>query len=130
MKKQLWPFVTFWVLDSILLYLAAWFYPFYFTLGNAYLNMLWAAVFAGFVWTVLEWIATPIVRMGFKLKGEVIMFGFYFLVNFIALWLTARMSPIFGFGAENFVWLVFLAILADIFQYFIWKIAGFKKITK
>lgn len=91
------------------------------------MSAIWAALASGLVWTFLEWISTPIVRMVFKLKDGLIMFGFYFIANFIALWITARMAPVFGFGVVSFMWIAFLAVIADVFQFIIWKVAGFKK---
>lgn len=101
--------------------------PQYFTLGNKAMSAVWAAIASGLVWTFLEWIAGPIANMAFKIKGEMLMFGFYFVVNFIALWLTARMAPVFGFGVVGFTWIALLAIVADIFQSLVWKFCGFKK---
>jgi hypothetical protein len=89
-----------------------------------------AALVAGLVWTFLTWVADPIVASRFKTKSQLIMFGFYFLANFVALWIMARFSYAFGFGATSFVWLVFLAILANIFQYAVWKLGNFKKVMK
>ncbi|HJY98997.1 MAG TPA: hypothetical protein VJ227_04760 [Patescibacteria group bacterium] len=126
-KKLLWPFVTFWVLDSILLYVGSLLYPFYFVLGNKNLSVIWAAVVAGLVWTFLVWASDPIIGDKFKTKSKLIKFGFYFLANFFGLWITARFASTFGFGATSFVWLVFLALLANIFQYGLWKTGKFKK---
>lgn len=130
MKKQFLPFVTFWILNALILYLAAWFYPSYFVLGNKNFSAIWAAIVAGLVWTFVTWISDPIVSSKFKTKSKLIMFGFYFLANFVALWLTARFSSVFGFGTTSFVWLVFLAILANIFQYAVWKLGNFKKVLR
>jgi uncharacterized membrane protein YvlD (DUF360 family) len=131
LKKQITPFIIFWVIDSILLYLAAWLLPQYFVLGNKTMSTLWAALASGLLWTFLEWMSTPIVKMAFKKLGDgTIMFGFYFIANFVALWITARMAGFFGFGTTSFVWLALLALIADTMQHFTWKAAGFKKMEK
>lgn len=91
------------------------------------MSAIWAALAAGLVWTFLEWIATPILKMVTTLKEGWVMFGFYFLANFIALWITARLAPVFGFGVTSFTWLVFLAIAADLIQYLAWKVCGYNK---
>lgn len=130
MNKQIWAFITFWVLDSALLFLAAWFFPFYFRLGNKAMSAIWAAIAAGLVWTFLEWISTPLARMFFKMQEGLVMFGFYFIANFIALWITARMAPVFGFGVTSFIWLAFLAVIADVLQHLVWNVCKFKKMAK
>lgn len=130
MKKHLWPFITFWLLDSILLFLAAWVLPAYYVLGNKSMSMIWAAVASGLVWTFLTWIADPILGSMIKTKSKLIMFAFYLIVNFIALWITARLAPVFGFGVTSFVWLVLLAVIADFAQWGVWRICNFKKILK
>lgn len=101
--------------------------PYYFVLGNKTMSMIWAAVASGLVWTFLEWISTPIVKMVMKLQDGAIMFGFYFVANFVALWITARLAPVFGFGVTSFVWLVLLALIADTLQFIIWRLCNFKK---
>ncbi len=128
MKKHTWPFLCFWILNSLLLYLGGWFYPFYFTLGNKSLSAIWAAVVSGFFWTFITWVGGSAIGPSVKTKSKLVMFGFYLIGNFVALWLTARMAPVFGFGTVSFVWLVFLAIVANFFQYVVWKVCGFKKI--
>lgn len=127
MKKNLLPFITFWLLNSLLLFLSVRFYPAYFVLGNKSMSAIWAAFASGLVWTFLTWMASPLLGNVLKLKGKILIFGFYFLVNFFALWITARLAPVFGFGTTRFIWLVFLAIIADIFQYIIWKLGKFGK---
>ena len=130
MKKHFWPFVWFWILNSILLYFAWLALPYYFVLGNKNLTGILAAFASGFAWTFITWVADPILSLIFKLEGRALMFGFYFVVNFVALWLTARMAPVFGFGTTRFVWLVYLSIIADVMQYGLWKLGKFKGMLK
>ncbi len=129
-KSVLWAFVTFWILDSLLLYFAKVLYPAYFVLGTRSMS-LWVAVFvAGFIWTLFVWLGAKFVKKLTKVKGRAVMFGFYFVVNFVALWLTARIAPISGFGVARFVWVAYLALIADVFQYLLWKAGNFKKMMK
>ncbi len=130
MKKYLVPFIVLWIIDSVLIYLSRLIYPHYFVLGGMYMSAWGAIITAGFTWTLLVWLIKPFVYLFAKLKGRLLMFGFYFLANFVALWLTARLSPITGFGVTRFTWLVILAIVADIIQYIVWKVGRFKKATK
>lgn len=126
-KKSLVPFTIFWVINAILLYLAGTFFPQYFTLGNWRFGPVMAAVVSGLVWTVIVWFAVPLVgKFRKKLKGDYQMAVFYFVVNFVALWVTARFAPYAGFGTVRFVWLLVLAFVANIIQFAAWKLGKFQ----
>jgi uncharacterized membrane protein YvlD (DUF360 family) len=130
MKKYLLPFFIFWFVNSIILYLAVLIMPAYFVLGSSTMTV-WGGVFvAGFTWTLIVWLLKPFIFLFKKLKGTVAMFVFYLVLNFVALWLTARLGPIVGFGTTRFIWLIPVAIVANIVQYLIWKVGGVKKLLK
>jgi len=94
MKKHLIPFSFFWVVNSVLLYLAAMFYPIYFVLGTYRLSVFWAALVGGFVWTFLTCASHPLLKkVNLKLNGRVVMFGFYFLVLF-----SCKLCSFVGYG--------------------------------
>ncbi len=91
------------------------------------MSALWAAIASGLVWSFILWIGVSANSKMLKLKGALVMFGYYFLANFVALWLTARMAPVFGFGVVSFVWLALLAVIADVLQYGVWVLGKFKE---
>ena len=127
MKKYL-PFVVFWVIDSALLYLANMLYPSYYVLGNGSLNAWQAAVIAGLAWTFLIYNAMPLAKVvGIKEDNKLMMPIFYLVANFFALWVVARLSAVFGFGVINYVWVAYLAFIANIIQYAGWAISGPKR---
>ena len=120
--KKYYGFISFWVLDSLLLYLATLAYPTAYTLGNFRLSTLWAAIVAGFIWTVLVWFSEPIVAI-VKLKvSDKMKMVFYLFVNFVALWLVARIAPYSGFGVASFVWAFLLALVANFAQRLVMKV--------
>ena len=121
--KKYYGFLTFWALDSLLLYVATLVYPTVYTLGTFRLSTLWAAIVAGFIWTVLVWFSEPIVAI-VKLKVPKSMtMAFYLFANFVALWLTARIAPYSGFGVASFVWVFLLALIANFAQWLVMKVA-------
>jgi len=130
MKKYLLPFILFWLVDSIILYLAVLVMPKYFVLGSMNVSVYAGAFVAGFTWTLLVWLLKPLIFLFKKLKGTVLMFSFYLVLNFVALWITARLGPIVGFGTTRFVWLIIVAVVADIIQYLVWKVCAMKKMLK
>lgn len=120
--KKYYAFVTYWAVDSLLLYLATVVYPTAYALGNFRFSVLWAAIVAGFIWTALVWFSEPILGL-FKVKvegGKQMIF--YLLVNFIALWLVARIASFSGFGVASFVWAFLLALVANFVQYLVMKV--------
>jgi uncharacterized membrane protein YvlD (DUF360 family) len=92
---------------------------------------VWAGAFvAGFTWTLIVWLLKPLIFLFTKLKGAFGMFCFYLVLNFVALWITARLGPVVGFGTTRFIWLIPVAIFADLIQYLVWKVFGMKKLMK
>ena len=120
--KKYYGFISFWVLDSLLLYLATVVYPAAYTLGTFRLSTLWAAILAGFIWTALVCLSEPIVAI-VKLKvPDKMKLVFYLFANFVALWLVARIAFFGGFGVASFVWVFVLALVASFVQSFVMKV--------
>ena len=82
MKKYLLPFILFWLIDSIVLYLAVILMPLYFVLGSSTVSIYSAAFVAGFTWTLLVWLFKPLIFLFTKLKGALAMFVFYLILNY------------------------------------------------
>lgn len=86
-----------------------------------------AVIISGLIWTVIVWLSQPLVKkFGNKLKAEYQTAGLYFIVNFVALWITARLAPFAGFGTTRFVWIAILAFIANLIQFAAWKLGRFK----
>ena len=122
LKKNI-PFISFWILNSLLLYLATLVYPSAYVLGNMSLSSGMAAIVAGLVWTAIVWWLRPLCRnLNIKPKGRYNMFAFYWVANFIAIWVTARLSVLTGFGIYRFTWAIWLALVADVAQWLVWQV--------
>ena|SRR3990167_4676536 len=120
-------FIVFWLTNSLLLYLANLIFPGSFVLGTYRLSYFWSGVVAALVWTVLASLSEPIrKRFNLALKGPVKMFLYYYLANFVALWLTARMAPLSGLGVASFVWVGGLALVSNVSQYLLFGILKLK----
>ena len=120
--KKYYGFISFWVLDSLLLYLATVIFPAAYTLGTFRLSVFWAAIVAGFIWTALVWFSEPIVAI-VKLKvSDKMKMVFYLFANFVTLWFVARIAPYSGFGVASFVWVFLLALVANFAQWLVMKV--------
>ncbi len=127
MEKYLKLFLLFWVANSILLYLAFMVFPQYFMLGTFRMSAIAATIVAGGVWTLLVMLVDPLVkRFKLKINGVPQMTVLYWLANFVALWITARLAPFTGFGVSRFVWILALAFVANLVQFALWKVGKFK----
>lgn len=121
------PFLGFWVVNALLLWLASTFYPTYYVLGNARLTSVLAAVVAGLVWTAVVWKAMAFTKkLGIK-DSDMLKMSLYFLaVNFVALWIIARFSALFGFGVTSYTWVFTLAFVANLLQWGVWALTSKK----
>ena len=126
MKKYT-PFLAFWIVDSLLLWLASMFYPTYYVLGNANLTNILAAVVAGLVWTAIVWKSMMFTtKLGIKKNDILKNTAFYLVVNFVALWIVARFSALFGFGVTSYVWVFALAFISNLVQWGAWSLTSKK----
>ena len=122
MKNKLVFFVS-WLVGSFLLYFATLAYPDNFVLGSAKHSVLSAAVFSGFLWTLIIFIANPVAkRLKLKLDKCCVKFAFGYLVSFAGLWIVARLAPYTGFGVTKFTWLMTLSLLGCLFLSLLAKI--------
>lgn len=116
------PCLSFWLLNSAVLYLATVVCPVNFELGNFWLSKTAAAFLAGFWLTILVWLAKPaITKLKIKLKGREKMFLFYWFCNFVAIWVVARFAPFTGFGISRYYWAIGLAFVLNFAQWLLWQ---------
>ena len=120
LKKNI-PFVSFWVLDSLLLYLAELIFPDYFVLGNFWLSGPLAMLWAGLWLTVILWGAMTLPkRLNINIDKPLKMFLYYWLTNLVAIWVLARFAALSGFGIAAFYWAIGLGLVANLVQWGLW----------
>ncbi len=116
------PFLSFWLLNSILLYLAELLFPAYFVLGNFWLSGPAAMFWVGLWISIIVWIAQSLPeKFNVKIDGPLKMFTYYWLVNLAAIWVLARFAQLSGFGITAFYWAIFLGLIANVTQWGLWK---------
>jgi hypothetical protein len=125
MKKYV-PLFCFWILNSLAIFLINWALPLKYVLGNAWIVGVSAAFWTGLVVTFLVWYSNEIAKVfGIRLKGRYVMFAFYFVANTAVIWLVSRYPLLFAFGISKYYWAIFLGLLLDTLQWFVWQ--GVKK---
>jgi hypothetical protein len=127
MKKYALSFLFIWLINLLVLYFSVLIYSNYLVFGSIYIPAGVAVFTASFTWTLIVWLAKPLVNFFIKIKGQLVMVIFYLTANFVALWLTARLAPVTGFGTVKFVWLIPSVVAADIIQYLVWNLAKLGK---
>ncbi len=120
--NKLLVFTLLFIGNLILLYIANLVFPGNFVLGNQYFSSTIAAFVAGLLWTLLLWLAI-LVGQEYKLenKGSAVMGIYYLAINFVTLWVIARIPFVSGFGVISFVWVLILALFATLVQWGVWK---------
>jgi len=115
-------FLLFWILNSVLVYLAALTFPEVYVLGTFRLTVMWAAVVSGFFWTLLVWVEKKFAKkFGLKFGKPSERILFYIVANFVAIWLVARFAPYTGFGLASFLWAFGLGVVGSLVQFVVWR---------
>lgn len=96
----------------------------------SFMGSWWLALIASaFVWTIIVWFTQPVADLlKFKLKKGIGLVIAYLLANFVAIWGIARVG--LGFGVKSSLWVLALAVLANIVLFLIWKLLAKFKIAE
>ena len=106
-KKLLVRFVSYWIVNVIILSLANTIFSGSFELGNASLSIPAAAVFSGFILTILLLVARGLAKTkNLPSKGRMFMFAYYWGSSSLSIWLIARIAGISGFGIARYTWAI------------------------
>lgn len=126
--KQYLRYLIIWGINSGIIMLANEFWPSNFVLGNAVIPPIYAAFFAGFLLMVFDRAMKPLVKKTIqKERGRYIMFGIYWFVNFVGIWLIARISFLSGFGISAYYYAIGLGAVVCVAQ---WLGRQFFKLVK
>lgn len=107
-----------WLINTALILGANSLFPQNYVLGNAVIPPVYAALFTGFLLTVLCRAAKPVAtKLKAQEKGRYVMFLIYFGVNTISIWVLARVSFLTGFGISAFYFAIFLGLATDLGQW-------------
>jgi O-antigen/teichoic acid export membrane protein len=119
--KNYQKFIVYWIANFLLLYLATSLLPGNYVFGNSIFTPVRAMLFTSFIWNIAIWKAESIFKeMELDFKDNMSMMLEYLVLNFATLWLTSRFSFIFGFGVGSYLYVLALAFVANLVQYFVW----------
>lgn len=130
-QKSFIRFIGIWLVNTLIIWVASMLYPTNLVLGTANYSVLVAAILSGFLVTLLCKIAKVLlVKVGnFRLKGRILMFVVYWVINAVSIWLIARLSPFTGLGISSFQWAFILGFALNFFQWVSRQIFKAAKLT-
>ncbi len=116
--KQYLRFIVIWAINFGVIFFANQFFPSNYVLGNAVAIPVYSAIFAGFLLTVFDKGMNPAIKsLIVKDRGRYVMFGIHWLVNFVGLWIIARIPFFSGFGVSAFYYAIGLAFVTSTAQW-------------
>lgn len=118
-------YFAYWMINSLVLYLAGWAIPNNVLLGNWRFNSIESSIYAGFWLTFLIWACWDFaIARKFNLKNKTATFVFFLLVNAISIWVVSRFSNITGFELTNYQWAFAIGFVITLLQRVPWKFVG------
>lgn len=111
-------FLATWVVNSILLVVISQIFNGSVVLGNAVLSKGLAAVFSGFLITLVFFLVPVAVE---KSEAKIKDFRLWLILDFVSLiigvWIVKRMSVLTGLGIANILLVLVVAILVTLFDF-------------
>jgi len=113
-------YFAFFLVNSLVIYLANQFYPQQVVLGTLCINNLWAVIHSMSTLALINTLAIPLVRELEKKQDRVLStfewFVIYFLVNLAGIWVIGRFAEQLGLGIASWLVAAVLALILDLLQ--------------
>lgn len=123
-QKKLVGFLSFWVVNTVVLLVASVIFSGNVVLGNSRVSTPMAAIISGLIITGLNYLVQPLVaKSGFRVKGN-LMAGVYLVANIVFVWIIKRFALTLGLGVFNILYTVLVGILLTAGQWAVVKATG------
>lgn len=113
-------YFAFFLVNSLVIYLANQFYPQQVVLGTLCINNLWAVIHSMSTLALINTLAIPLVRELEKKQNRVLStfewFVIYFLINLAGIWVIGRFAEQLGLGIASWLVAAVLALILDLLQ--------------
>ena len=124
-QKKAVSFLTFWVVNTVVLLLANAIFGSNVAVGNQSISTGLSAIFAGLVLTALIPLAPKAVEQtGFKIKNQNVWPVIFLSLNIVTLWILKRLAVVTGLGIASILWVIILAIVITFVELAVAKTTG------
>lgn len=111
-------FLSIWIASSLVFVLSSMLVSGSVVLGNDRVVPPVAVLVSGVLLALLMYAVGPAVdKSGLKIKDKRLMVVFYFLANFVGIWVIKRLERITGVGISSVVWVGIIAVLVTVAQW-------------
>ncbi|MBW7955508.1 hypothetical protein H3C66_02140 [Patescibacteria group bacterium] len=108
------------LVSGVVIYFAHMWFPDHVVLGTMSLTVLWATALSAGKLGLITTFTLPFITEWENKQGKNLtpmqLMAVYFVVNFVALWVTSRFAEVFGLGISSWVTVLILAAVLDFFQ--------------
>jgi len=124
-QKKAVSFLTFWVVNTVVLLVANSIFGGNVVVGNQSISTGLSAIFAGLILTALIPLAPKAVeKSGYKIKNQNIWPAIFLSLNIVTLWILKRLAVVTGFGISSILWVIILAIIITFVELAVAKTTG------
>lgn len=124
-QKKAVSFLTFWVVNTVVLLIANAIFGGNVVVGNQSISTGLSAIFAGLILTALIPLAPKAVeKSGYKIKNKNIWPGIFLGLNIVTIWILKRLAIVTGFGISSILWVIILAIIITFAELAVAKTTG------
>ncbi|KKR54766.1 MAG: hypothetical protein UT92_C0013G0002 [Candidatus Curtissbacteria bacterium GW2011_GWA1_40_24] len=124
-QKKAVSFLTFWVVNTVVLLVANSIFGGNVVVGNQSISTGLSAIFAGLVLTALIPLAPKAVEQtGYKIKNQNVWPAIFLASNIVVLWILKRLAMVTGFGISSILWVLILAIVITFVELAVAKTTG------
>lgn len=115
-------YLGYWFVNSLVLFFSSFFIT-DIHLGNARLNSIESAIYAGFWLTFCVWIWWDFaIARNLTFKGKGVSFLIFVIVNSASLFIISKFRFATGFEMSGLVWLLGIASIVTFLQRIVWKL--------
>ena len=123
-QKKAVSFLTFWVVNTVVLLIANAIFGGNIAVGNQSISTGLSAIFAGLILTALIPLAPIAVeKSGYRIKKN-IWPGIFLGLNIVTLWILKRLAVVTGVGISSILWVIILAIIITFVELAVAKTTG------
>ena len=113
----------FFVVNTLVILVSHLLFPQHLVLGTQCVSFLWALIHSGISLALIDTAALPFLRLRARVLGQPLTprewLIAYFFINFVGIWLVARLANQFGFGISSWMVALIMALVLNFIQNYV-----------